>query len=205
MNKMMMRMMTAAVLCFATLFSLPASAWQVDAKHSSITYLSSKRAGDAPAVLEQNRFKVFRVSEVADDALVFEIDLNSIDTGIELRDERLKEHLFQTDKHPKAVVRVPMAPVLLKTLQPGDLMDWDGQIELNIGDQSAVLDAQLSVVGLKEGGALVATPQPILVRAESFGWLPALAKLQKLAGLASIDETVPVSVRLKLQPSESNK
>lgn len=205
MNQMRL-LMAAGLLLGASVFaSASASPWQLDAKHSSISYLSSKQAGDAPVVVERNHFKAFQISSVTDEAMDVEIDLASINTGIEVRDGRLKEHLFKVKDTPKAIVRVPTAPVLLKALKPGDLMDWDGQVELQIGEQSSVLDAQLSVVGLKDGGALVVTSQPILVSAENFGWLPALNKLQTLAGLSSIGETVPVSVRLKLQPVEAAK
>ena len=92
------------------LLCAPAGAgWTLDPERSSVTYLSSKMAAESyAAIFEPNRFRRFSGGIGDDGEARVVIDLGSVDTGVERRDERVKEHVFMVAKHPQATVSLSL-------------------------------------------------------------------------------------------------
>ena len=176
--------------------------WGLDAERSSITYLSSKIvAGAHVAIFEPNRFHRFEAA-IADsgDAHVV-IDLDSVDTGVAIRDERVKEHAFAVDRHPRATVSLSLPRATLRGLAAGDTSLHDLSAQLELRGQMRPVGAKVRVTGLGDGGLLVQTVEPILVDAKAYGMLDDFETLRALVGLFRIPTTIPVSVNLVFKPS----
>jgi len=77
------------------------AAWTLDNDSSQVSFVSVK-AGDAGEV---HRFTEISGGLSADGNASVTIQLASVDTLIPLRDERLREMLFQTDMFPTALLR----------------------------------------------------------------------------------------------------
>uniref|UniRef100_E6QQ01 Lipid/polyisoprenoid-binding YceI-like domain-containing protein n=1 Tax=mine drainage metagenome TaxID=410659 RepID=E6QQ01_9ZZZZ len=83
----------------ATLFFTPAYAqWQLENDHSNLNFISIKKT----SIAEVHQFKKLSgsVSDEGDIHLV--IDLSSVDTQNDLRNERLKVMLFEVARFPTA-------------------------------------------------------------------------------------------------------
>lgn len=171
--------------------------WKLDAARSSITYLSSKIVvGAHTAIFEPNRFHRFSGSIDDNGGVRVVIDLDSVDTGVALRDERVKEHAFAVARYPRATVSLPLPEAARRGLAPGGTALHDLSAELNLRGQTHPLSAKVRVTGLAGGGLLVQTVEPILVDAKAYGMLDGFETLRALVGLFKIPTTIPVSLNV---------
>ena len=74
--------------------------WSVDAAASSLSYVSVK-AGE---IAEANSFSGLSGSVTPDGAATVEIDLATIETKVDIRNERMRDIFFEVANHPKATV-----------------------------------------------------------------------------------------------------
>jgi hypothetical protein len=179
-----------ASLFFAVLASAgPAWAeWQV-AEASRVQFVSIKNN----AIGEISRFE--RISGTVDDqgAVALRVALDSVETNIGIRNERMKEMLFEVGLYPEAVItgqldndamaalvsnRVAMVPVLLQ-------IDLHGQVVSK--------EAKLTVAAT-DAGFSATSSEPILLNAAEFGLEDGVAALQSVAGLDAISRVIPVTV-----------
>ncbi|HNP35493.1 MAG TPA: YceI family protein [Woeseiaceae bacterium] len=172
------------------LWSVSASAgWVLDNDKSHISFTSTK-ANSVAEVLGFNKLK----GSVSDDGHVHvSIDLNSVDTAIEVRDERMREMLFETEKYPAASITATIAMQDLAALKPGDTKSMDVDAELSMHGTTIEVPVSLEVARLTKDRILVVSKKPVVVTAGQFGLVGGLDKLQEIAGLPSISPAVPVS------------
>ena len=171
--------------------------WKLDAARSSVTYLSSKIvAGAHTAIFEPNRFHRFSGTIGDDGGVRVVIDLDSVDTGVAIRDERVKEHAFAVARYPRATVSLSLPPAAWRDLAPGDTALHDLSAELELRGQVRAVGAKVRVTALGDGGLLVQTVEPILVDAKAYGMLDGFETLRALVGLFKIPTTIPVSLNM---------
>ena len=135
-------------------------------------------------------------------AFSVDISLDSVDTGIEIRDERMRELLFQTDRYPRARLSAQLDMAQLKTIGPGEQGSVTAEAELNLHGQRASLTIDAAVARLEDGTLLVTSEEPLVVTASQFELLAGIERLREIAGLPSISPAVPVTFRLTLRPRE---
>jgi len=186
----MIRLLTLTLLLAV---SLPAAAagWQLDSERSSLYFLSIKKND----VAEVHQFDRLSGSYDHGEAKLV-IDLTSVDTGIDVRDERMREHLFETGSHPKATVTVEVPEQRVADLKPGEQMVLDSGGTLALHGQSHEVDTPLSVTRLGDGRLEVANVRPVVVNAGDYGLARGVDKLREIAGLSSISPAVPVQFTL---------
>lgn len=160
--------------------------WQLDQSASSLSFLSTKNN----LVTETHHFTAFTGTLAEDGSLNINIELNSVETNIPIRNERMREHMFKLFPNATLTAQVP------KTVMDLDVgeslaLEIKGQLELNT--KSQILSIPLQVTRLANEQLLATTTQPILLNTVQFGLTDGVKKLQELAGLASIDQTVPVT------------
>ena len=180
---------------FLMLLVLPASGtagWSADQDRSSVTYLSTKMTASFQTVFERNHFK--RFSAAIDDAgeATLIIELNSVHTGVLIRDERIREHVFDTGNHPQATVKLPVGD-LAKYYPPG----YTQMVNAKLAMRGAVqkVEGEVSIV-YNGDDLMVQTTEPVLVNAVDYGMLDGFGKLKELVGLFNIPTTIPVSFKL---------
>jgi hypothetical protein len=177
----------------AALVCAPAqAAWQLDKESSRLSFISTKQTN----VAEVNRF-LSLAGGVADDGKVqLLVPLDSVESGVALRDERLRKQLFSVDTFPQAQISAQLDIAPLLTLAAGAQMELRLPLTVDLHGHSQTYKSELLVTRLDDRRFQVVTLAPLVLNADDFGLAPGLEALRKLAGLKSISLAVPVSVVL---------
>lgn len=185
------------VLAVATACSQPAAQgdWTLDAEASQLNFVSIKSSD----IAEVHHFSGLSGSVSEDGTAELVIDLATVETGIVIRNERMREHLFQTDTYPQARLTAEIDLAALYDLAPGDQTELtlDGVLDLH-GVQLPI-SADVLVSDLNGSRVIVSTQGPVMIHAEDFNLQAGLDTLQDLAGLPSITPAVPVTATLVFQ------
>ncbi len=177
----------AAGPCFAT--------WSLDNDASQVSFVSVK-AGDAGEV---HRFNEISGALAADGSASVTIQLASVDTLIPLRDERMREMLFETNLFPTATLMADIDMDALNNMEPGANVDMTVTLKLNLRDQKLELPAELIVARLGDHRLMVSSRKPVIVNAASVDLVEGIEALRAIANLPSISKAVPVSFVLTFE------
>lgn len=170
----------------------PPSVWQLDSARSGLSFVSIK-VGDLP---EAHRFGVLTGGVDASGAATVDIQLDSVDTGIEIRDERMREHVFQLDSYPIATVTAQIDVAEVTTLPPGDQLNRSLPVTLSLSGIEVEVRAQVTVLRMDNAEVVVTAREPILLNVDALGLSDGVEVLRGLAGLPSISKAVPVDFQL---------
>ena len=124
------------------------------------------------------------------------IKLDSVETLIPIRNERMREFLFQTANFAEAVLEARIDSDFLAALKPGDNkpLSAEGTLSMHGASQSMVL--QMRVAQVSDNEVLVTSTAPVVLQAETFGLGEGVEKLREIAGLPNISKAVPVTFAL---------
>lgn len=176
-----------------------ASTFVLDAQASWVEFSSTKNQ----TITEKHRFKVIDGSLAEGVNAHLTIDMSSVNTGIDIRNERLGEHLFKVSVYPEVIVQVPLAEVDTQQLKLGDTALFSVDIRLSMLGIEHPLKADLNVTRQTQA-LLVESASPVIVTTDQFGMSTGVEKLKELAGLQHIASDVPVSVSLRFQALTSD-
>ena len=174
---------------------LAQGSWSVDAAASSLSYVSVK-SGE---IAESNTISGLSGSVTADGAANIEIDLSTVETKVDIRNERMRDIFFNVAQFPKASVTAQIDPAAFETLGVGESVTQPLEATLTLKGVEAPVDTQVSVTRIAEDRVLAATTEPVIVYADALELTEGLATLQELAGLPSITPVVPVSFSITFQ------
>ena len=181
----------ATILALGLALAAPSAlaAWKLDNGASTFSFVSVK-AGDLGEV---HRFDTLSGSVADDGSVEVVIDLASVDTMIPIRDERMRELLFEVGRFPTARFDATVSAGDLLKVAPGETAPLTVSGDLTLRAETLALDVEVLVARLSEGRMLVTTRQPVIVNAATLGLADGLEKLREIAGLPSISKAVPVS------------
>jgi hypothetical protein len=165
------------------------AAWTLDNDSSQVSFVSVK-AGDAGEV---HRFTEISGELSAGGKASVTIQLASVDTLIPLRDERMREMLFQTNLFPTASLSTNIDMDALNAIEPGDSMDMAANLTLDLHGQQLSLAAEMIVARLGDHRLMVSSRKPVIVNAASVDLVNGIEALREIANLPSISKAVPVS------------
>lgn len=163
-------------------------AWTLDPAASRLAYVSIK-AGE---VAENNRFDTLSGSVAADGTASLSIDLASVNTGVEIRDERMRDVFFQVADNPAATVTAKLDPARFGGLAVGQSVLRPLTAEVTIKGASAEVETEVLVTRVAEDRITVVSTAPVIVSTDMFGLTDELGELRALAQLPSITPAVPV-------------
>lgn len=172
--------------------SAPSGDWSLQAADSQLSFVSIKNN----AITEVHRFNDLSGSVSADGMASLSIELDSVDTGIEIRDQRMREMLFETGLHPQAQVSMKVDPQLVSGLKAGEFERLETSATLALHGLSVSVPVVLRVSRLDAHHWLVTSEQPVVVNASAFNLLEGLDKLREIAGLQAIGGGAPVTFAL---------
>ena len=179
--------------CGQTAADEPASviegAWQVDSEASELSYVSIK----ADEIAETNTFETVTGSVKGNGEATVEIDLSSVNTGVDIRNERMRDIFFSVADYPKATVTANVDPAAFEALAVGESTDVTLDGTLSLVGVEAPFQAEVSVTRAGPDRVIAVTDRPVIVEASRFELADELAQLQDLAGLNSITPVVPVT------------
>ena len=165
------------------------AAWTLDNDSSQVSFVSVK-AGDAGEV---HRFTEISGELSSGGKASVTIQLASVDTLIPLRDERMRELLFQTGIFPTASLSTDIDMDALNAIEPGDSMDMAANLTLDLHGQQLSLAAEMIVARLGDHRLMVSSRKPVIVNAASVDLVKGIEALREIANLPSISKAVPVS------------
>jgi polyisoprenoid-binding protein YceI len=165
--------------------------WMLVENESSLSFVSTKNQH----VSEIHHFKTLIGEFSPEGTLQVKIDLASIDSGIEIRDTRMREKLFIVDQFSTANLTAQLPDSVL-TLEKGSSIAITIPAELSVMGISKTIKVTVQVTRKSDNGIVATSVRPILISAADFGLIAGIEVLQKLAGLNSIGTTVPVNFNL---------
>lgn len=166
--------------------------WTLDGAASSFYYVTSKAAD----VSEVNSFGGLSGGITDDGTATLAIDLATVNTTIEVRDQRMRDIVFQVAEYPSADITVKIDAAALEAMAPGALNVGSYTATVHLHGLSAEYAADLQVIKLDADSILVNLTKPLLVGAVSFGLAEGVEELRNLAGLPSINPNIVVDFTL---------
>ena len=181
----------ASLLMTGSVFAGGHAKWTAVEDQSRIAFGSIKK----DTVGEVHHFDGVTGTVGEDGKLNLAVDLASVQTNIDIRNERMLEHVFQAGK-ATAMVSGEIDLDEVKDLKPGDTSIVDFEGVLAFAGVNVDVEAEMLVARLAENRVLVSTADFIMVSTEDLGIDAGINKLMELAKLPGITRVTPVSVRV---------
>ncbi|NNC38197.1 MAG: YceI family protein [Hyphomonadaceae bacterium] len=166
--------------------------WKLDTDNSGMSFVTIKQSNLA----EIGTFKSLNGTVTADGVAEFIIVIDSIDTNNDIRDPRMRQYLFKTDKYPYISVNATLDLEAFKDMETGERRTTLLSYNLGMHGQNAERESYVMVTRLGVNKVLVENKAPVLIDASDFGLEAGVEKLRELAGLENITPTVPVTFSL---------
>lgn len=184
--------MRSLILVLTLLWVTPAAAWTLNGELSGLSFGSVKK-GD---VGEVHHFTGLSGTVAEGGQATVAIDLASVETWLDIRNERMREFLFETGKYPQATISATIPLAEVAKAKPGAVTTLTTPITLSLHGHSVTFAADLVVTPLGEGRVMVTPGELIMLDANKFNMAAGIRKLMELAELPSISAAVPVTFRL---------
>jgi len=127
-----------------------------------------------------------------DGSVEITIELASVNTLIDIRNERMQNMLFETNLFPEATIAGTIDLDGVTSMAAGATESATISFDLDIHGESNSYNADVLITRL-ENGVVASTLKPILVTADAHGLVSGVEALREVAGLPSISRAVPVS------------
>jgi hypothetical protein len=165
--------------------------WHV-ADNSGIQFVSIKNN----TIGEVSHFDMISGTVGDQGAVEVRVALDSVETNIGIRNDRMKKMLFEVGLYPEAVITAQLSPETMAVLGSSSGSAVPVVLQINLHGQVVSKDAVLTVSATDAGGFSATTSQPILLNAAEFNLEDGVAALQSVAGLNAISRVIPVTVSL---------
>ncbi len=169
--------------------------WSVDGEASRLSYVTVK-SGE---IAEANEFTGLSGTVAPDGAATIEIDLATVSTGIDIRNERMREVFFNVAEYPTATITAQVDPAAFEALGVGESTVQSLAATVSVKGVETKVDAELEVTRVADNRVLAVSTEPVIIYADALELTDGLAQLQELAGLPSITPAVPVTFSLTFQ------
>lgn len=168
------------------------TSWQLNGNASDITVISVKN-GD---VAEISRFEGLSGSVSASGEARLNIDAASLESYVDIRNERLRDIFFEVSEFPDIQLAANLDPASFEALAVGDALETELQLAVSLRGTVRTVYAPVRVIRNGEDSVLVMSSEAALIDAREFGLEAAVAALAGIAGLESITPVFPVHVYL---------
>lgn len=168
------------------------AAWNLNTTASYLNFVTTKNTHN----VEVHNFTTISGDISAANVATLTIDLNTVNTGVALRDQRMRDLLFQTVNFPSATVTVAVPTTLISSLAVGQSAVTDISASLNLHGVTGTITTKVSVQKLSSSRVLVQSLSPILVKAGDYTLTDGVEALRAAVGIASISAAVPVDFAL---------
>ena len=167
-------------------------AWALDPATSRLAYVSIK-AGE---IAENNAFEKLSGTIAADGSAEVSIDLASVSTGVDIRNERMREIFFEVAGNPKATVTAKLDPAAFAGLAVGQSLTRPLKATLALKGVEQEIETEVLVTRAAEDRVTVVPTAPVIITTDMFELTDELGELRALAQLPSITPAVPVTFTL---------
>ncbi|WP_147127146.1 YceI family protein [Shimia ponticola] len=187
---MMRTMICAAVTAVALAIPATAETWTLDGSSSRLMFGSVKNEYTG----EAHYFDGITGSVSEDGMADLTIDLTSVETYVDIRNERMGEHVFGGIATAGLTAEMDMES--LRALDPGEsvAMDLDATLAL-LGEEVPVF-APIYVTRITDDKVMVTSQELVFLATDELGIDGGIDMLKNIAGLDSITRAVPFAFRL---------
>lgn len=186
----MKKLTTALIALTFVAGAATADSWTLDADSSRIAFGSVKKN----TLGEVHHFESISGTVSAEGAVVIEINLNSVQTNIDIRNERMIEHVFKAA--PAATLSAQVDMAALNALPVGGSMVSEVDATLALAGTEAELYTDMFILRLAADSVMVTTNDMIFLDTEEAGIDGGIDALKALAELSGITRAAPVTLRL---------
>ena len=185
---LLIRLITAVGLMLSSLSAQ--ATWQLVNESSQLNFISTK----ASHIAETHTFGLLSGSIADTGEAQLNVDLASVATGIDIRNERMRTMLFNVLTFPQAEITTD--------LDLGEFTSLTGPVvktiaaKLSLVGQSTQVHGDVLVVPVNDNTVNVTTVAPIVVNANGLEMVAGIEALREIAGLPSISYSVPVTFSL---------
>lgn len=173
--------------------SLSAQAnWYLDGESSRLSFITTHNAN----VSNIHRFLVLHGKVERNGRAQLRIEMDSVNSAVPLRDERMRDVLFDFKHFPEAQITAQIDLQPINDLANGAQLELHLPVTVSLRGKQHTYEAQLLATRLDERRFQVVTLEPLMLQAEDFGLQPELEALRKIAGLSAISFSVPVGAVL---------
>ncbi len=187
-----MKLLLTAVTIASAIVAGPALAdsWTLAPEGSHLAYGSIKK----DTVGEVNSFTRLSGHVSPDGKADIKIDLSSVETNIDIRNERMIGYVFRKAGSATLTAQLDMDEV--SGLGIGKTTIVDAEAVLSLAGTDAAFDAEMFVARLSETSVMVSTNDMVFLSTEDAGVNAGIDTLMELADLPGITRTVPITARL---------
>ena len=172
--------------------------WMLEKGPSSLNFVSVKNN----AIAEAHTFTKLHGSVDAAGVATVSIDLDSVETLIPIRNERIRGLLLTTAEFPMATVSSNLDLTPMLALAAGEYLQMDLTLKLGLHGVEATKTVAVSLFRLSEQTFQVNSIKPLMINAADFGLTAGIEALREIANLQSITPTVPVSFSMVFRQAE---
>ncbi|PUA27213.1 MAG: carbohydrate-binding protein [Cellvibrio sp. 79] len=168
------------------------AAWTLSTTDSYLNFITTKNTHN----VEVHNFTGLSGDISSGGVATLTIDLNSVNTGVALRDQRMKDLLFETATYPTATITLTVPSTVISSLAIGQDKATDISASLNLHGATGTIATKVSVQKLSNSRIIVQTLAPVLVKAETYNLTAGVEALRAAVNIASISVAVPVDFAL---------
>ncbi|WAP69010.1 YceI family protein [Jiella pelagia] len=171
--------------------------WSLDNSRSRLNFVTIKKG----TVLETQKFGELAGSISPDGEAEVKIKLESVSTGIDIRDVRMRFVLFDIDQFPDATITAKIDPEAISSVFDEARMTYDLPVTLTIRGISKDLSIPVIISKLGDDLVSVASAAPVMVSTADFGMEDGLKQLSEAVGNIPITPSSPVTFELAFVPA----
>lgn len=164
------------------------STWTVNDAVSSLHYVTTKKEH----VAERHVIDGVRGALSPDGVLTIELDMAGVNSGVDVRDGRLRDILFKVADFPTAVFTAEIDMSEYESLSVGETVEGYVDGELSLVGFDALVDFEVRVTRAGENQVLVSSLGPVLLDATELNLASSVDQLREIAKLPSISYAAPV-------------
>jgi outer membrane protein OmpA-like peptidoglycan-associated protein len=147
--------------------------WVLDPRQSHLYLQTEKGEG----IVEKHEFTSLAGSVGRNGDASLKIDLGSLETGIDLRNVRMRFLLFETFKFPDAEITAKLDKSKLATIATASRISYTLAARVNLHGITKDFDIPVTIARVNDTAVSVSTIKPVEVNADVFDFVKGLAKL----------------------------
>ncbi|MEM7240783.1 MAG: YceI family protein [Pseudomonadota bacterium] len=159
--------------------------WRVDSDASDVSFTMVKKG----TVVEFGTFSGLSGSVDANGTAELQLDMQSVSSGFDIRDVRLRFLLFEVQKFPNALIQMQINSNALDGIRDGDMRDITQDLRVNFRGKFKTYTADLRVHAMDDDLVSVTLKKPILINAADFDLAAGFRKLEEAVQVTIVPAT----------------
>ncbi|MCB2137400.1 MAG: YceI family protein [Rhodobacteraceae bacterium] len=156
--------------------------WQLVPEASSLSFQSIKNQ----SIIESSKFKVVSGAITPAGLATIRINLDSVDTNVDLRDVRMRFLLFETFQYPEAIITAGIDLTSVQDIAVVRRKTISLPYSLNLHGNTKAAAADVVVTMLSDDMISVSAAAPIVVATNDFDMSDGIKKLEEAAGVSIV-------------------